>query len=86
MSQDLSFLPLKHVGVESLKPSGAKHFFFFLKIFFIYLFFFFSLINKLPSVALQLSVCSRNRPVNNVIPLGLQKIQKQSLSKYLTFI
>lgn len=35
-------------------------------------------------MALQLSVCSRNRPVNNVIPLGLQKIQKQSLSKYLT--
>lgn len=40
MSQDLSFLPLKHVGVESLKPSGAKHFFFFFKNFF-YLFIFF---------------------------------------------
>lgn len=38
MSQDLSFLPLKHVGVESLKPSGAKHFFLFIYFVFFFLF------------------------------------------------
>lgn len=37
-------------------------------------------------MALQLSVCSRNRLVNNVIPLGLQKNPEAELSKYLTFI